>query len=547
MKAPTADRTPDGVWIRRFPRLIPLGLFLIVMAATFVALMAIEQAAGDARRIDLERHAGEIGAALQRRAAESAASLHAAAALMATRDDANRQAFSRFAAALSGGGSYHSALGIGWAPLLAPAEVGAHERGQQALARGYAIRPRPGADTRLLAPVTYLEPMSAINHRALGFDMYSESVRRDAMDRAIAVHGPATSGRLHLVQDDGRPDARGFIVYMPVYDPDTQRVRGFVYSPFRAADFLAAASQLPSARNLEVAIYDGSLATENLLAERRLAGAGGVRLLKPLTIAERQWILEVADKSTAGLSVLSRFTLFFGVLLALAAMLLGRFVTRQAAADRAVLERLSSEAAIRTSLVRELNHRVKNTLANVLSIASLTRRRARGLDDFADALTGRIRALSATHDLLSQSDWSSAPIAGIVRSELAPYMAPGDDHVEISGPGIALAPNDAMSLGLALHELATNAAKYGALSAAGGKVRVTWRLMAPDLAEVQWTESGGPAVAAPAKRGFGRDLIEKIVASELNNAVDLRFEPGGVRCRLRVPVRQAGEFAIRQG
>jgi len=220
-------------------------------------------------------------------------------------------------------------------------------------------------------------------------------------------------------------------------------------------------------------------------------------------------------------------------------------VTRRASEDRMVLEWLSSQSAIRTSLTRELNHRVKNTLANVLSIIALTRRRAESLDDFADSLIGRVRALSATHDLLSQTDWSNAPISKVIYSELAPYMQDGEKHVEITGPEVSLAPNDALSLGLAVHELATNAAKYGALSTTEGRVSIEWTLLSPEVVEVRWREMGGPPVRAPEKRGFGRDLIEKIVAQELKAEVELEFRPEGVECRLRVPVRQLSNFAIR--
>ena len=227
-------------------------------------------------------------------------------------------------------------------------------------------------------------------------------------------------------------------------------------------------------------------------------------------------------------------------------LVLARLVTRQAAEDRQALMWLEEQASIRNSLTRELNHRVKNTLANVLSIISLTRRRASDLDSFANGLEGRIRALSATHDLLTQSEWGSTPIRAVVQAELAPYVQDSDHALDITGPAVELAPNDALSLGLAIHELATNAAKYGSLSVSGGQVAVTWHLITQDLARVEWAERGGPPVPqGKRKRGFGTELIEKIVAHELRNPVDLRFEPEGVRCSLILPVRQPAEFSMR--
>ena len=220
--------------------------------------------------------------------------------------------------------------------------------------------------------------------------------------------------------------------------------------------------------------------------------------------------------------------------------------TSRAAEDRKVLEWLTQQNAIRLSLTRELNHRVKNTLANVLSIVSLTRRRSHSIDEFAEGLNGRIRALSATHDLLAQRDWSGAPLSEVVKSELAPYLDPDDSHADLEGPDVALAPNDALSLGLALHELATNAAKYGALSTPAGRVAIKWHLLSDRICEVDWKESGGPTVIAPSSRGFGLDLIEKIVSHELKAAVELEFAPDGVHCRLKVPVRASSTFAMRR-
>jgi two-component sensor histidine kinase len=377
--------------------------------------------------------------------------------------------------------------------------------------------------------------------------MYSEAKRREGMDLAAAMAQPVATGIVHLIQDQDRSQSAGFLIYMPVYRGEgaNRTLRGFVYSPFRASEFLDSAVELVRNRRVEIAIYDGARQPDRLLAARLIPGENAVSMDRRIVVANRPWIVHVSLKRTRTLSTLSRATLVFGAVLGVLVMFIARLITKRAAEDRAVLEWLSGQSAIRTSLTRELNHRVKNTLANVLSIVALTRRRSADLDDFAESLTGRIRALSATHDLLSQSDWTNAPIAEIVRSELAPYMADSDPHVTMSGPDISLAPNDAMSLGLAIHELATNAAKYGALSVDTGQVLIEWRLLSPEIAELHWREAGGPAVQAPSKRGFGRDLLEKIVAHELQSKVDLRFDAGGVECTLQVPVRRLASFAIR--
>lgn len=542
------DRVQKQAWFHKYPRGWPFLLFIIASITTAVSVMAIERADRQTRRVELDRNLVEISSALERRVTENIALLRAGAALFGSQRDVSEEQFRAFAEDLQGKGNLYGSLGMGWAPLvpvehLAELEVAQQDGGDF----DWIVHPRPDVGQELVAPILYIEPQDLPNRDARAYDMFSDPVRRAAMQQAMKLGKPVASGKVHLVQDAGRTEAAGFLIYMPVVvgGGSSRQVKGFVYSPFRAETFLNSASELYRADQIDVAIYDGAVAPENLLAERRAEGLTGPTMERRIDVGSHTWVVVISDRKVGLLSAASRITLFFGALTSLMVMAIARFITRRSAEDRRVLEWLQGQAAIRNSLTRELNHRVKNTLANVLSIAALTRRRATDIDDFTESLTARIRALSATHDLLSQSDWRHAGLGDVVRSELAPYMQGSEGHVEMSGPEIRLAPNDAMSLGLAIHELATNAAKYGALSRPEGRIHVHWRQIASDLAEVHWREEGGPPVAVPGKRGFGRDLIEKIVAHELKSDVELEFLPAGVECRLRVPVRTSREFALR--
>jgi two-component sensor histidine kinase len=357
---------------------------------------------------------------------------------------------------------------------------------------------------------------------------------------------PTSSDRVVLLQSASVVEP-GFLIYMPVFEPvtDGRRLRGFIYSPFTARHFLESALELEDAGSYGVKLYDGTISEEHLLASVEGNAADGETVVERVSVANNPWLLQITSSYGGGLSGLSMVTMIFGMLVASLLMLLVRMLTQQAIEDDASLKWFEEQASIRNSLTRELNHRVKNTLANVLSIMALTRRRATNLDEFADGLDGRIRALSATHDLLTKSDWGTTPIRSVVEAELVPYAQDGDHVIELQGPDIQLAPNDALSLGLATHELATNAAKYGALSKPGGKVAVHWNLASEALVRIEWQESGGPPVHPQRGRGFGTDLIERIVAHELKNPVDLQFNPEGVRCVLTVPVRRPTEFAMR--
>ena len=189
-------------------------------------------------------------------------------------------------------------------------------------------------------------------------------------------------------------------------------------------------------------------------------------------------------------------------------------------------------------LVDELNHRVKNMLTVVVSLASQTLRRTPTLDAFSDVFLGRLQALTAAYTLLTRENWSSVQLREIVEEELRPFVAPDRANIRIEGPAVSLDSRSALALGLALHELATNAVKYGALSVTEGDVAVTWSLEGEDASELvlTWVECHGPPVEPPATRGFGRSLIEQALAHDMRAEATLEFTPDGVRATVRAPM-----------
>jgi len=186
-------------------------------------------------------------------------------------------------------------------------------------------------------------------------------------------------------------------------------------------------------------------------------------------------------------------------------------------------------------LAREVDHRARNALAVVQSIVRLTR--ARNVSDYVAAVDGRIKALARAHTLLSDARWDSADLRALVTEELAPYRANEGDKVEITGPDVALPPHVAQGLALALHELATNAAKHGALSSLAGKVSVSWQVLADGLI-LQWIESGGPQIGPPAARSFGLKVIRTSIENQLGGSAVFDWERHGMRCCLSIPRSQ---------
>ncbi|MDX2155700.1 MAG: PAS domain S-box protein [Hyphomicrobiaceae bacterium] len=189
-------------------------------------------------------------------------------------------------------------------------------------------------------------------------------------------------------------------------------------------------------------------------------------------------------------------------------------------------------------LVRELDHRVKNILARFLVVIERTADGPMSTVAFVEALKSRVDSMSRAHEILSRSHWSGAPLATLVASQLDAYASNGNLH--ISGPEVMLSPDATQALSIVVNELATNAAKYGALSSAGGRVSVSWQCRpGPDeqgVLEIDWREENGPIVRAPTQEGYGMSTIRGLLHHELDGQVELGFPPSGVVCRMRLPL-----------
>lgn len=217
------------------------------------------------------------------------------------------------------------------------------------------------------------------------------------------------------------------------------------------------------------------------------------------------------------------------------------------ALDSALMYASLSETLERQKfLLRELDHRCKNTLAAVQSVADQTLRRSPTPGHFVEAFNGRLGALAQAHELLTRGRWGPAPLLEVLEEAMAPFGGIDDHRIRASGPDINLAPETCVAMHMTLHELAVNAAKYGALSAEGGQVEIAWNV---DFAEesrrleLMWTERDGPPVMEPTSRGFGSRLIEQGIARELGGEATMAFEPGGFVFCLKAPLSRRMSLA----
>ena len=204
------------------------------------------------------------------------------------------------------------------------------------------------------------------------------------------------------------------------------------------------------------------------------------------------------------------------------------------------LTRHKQDSARGKMMIDELNHRVKNTLSTVQSIITEALRRPAEQAAIRDAIESRILALSRSHDLLTSSSWEGAGLHDLVDIALEPFevVAGSAERFTIRGDNVQLTPNATLSLAIALHELATNAVKYGASSNDSGTIAIDWAVTARDSGErlrLRWIEQGGPRVKPPTHKGFGSWVIERGLAHELGGRVSLDYLPAGVACRIDIP------------
>jgi two-component system, chemotaxis family, CheB/CheR fusion protein len=190
------------------------------------------------------------------------------------------------------------------------------------------------------------------------------------------------------------------------------------------------------------------------------------------------------------------------------------------------------------TLTSELSHRVKNVITLIDSMATQTLARSSSLTEFGDAFHGRLRTVARAHGELFSSQWRAADIQGLATATMEGCAA-DKSRVQIDGEPLSLAPYQAMAVNLTLHELCTNALKYGALSTKAGRVAINWSVQNPAGARqvrLIWKEYGGPRVERPQRKGYGTQLIETLVPYELHGEVDLHFEEGGLTCELLFPL-----------
>lgn len=542
------------------PRTLPLLVLVIGLAASIAAAVQVKSIAEAKDRERFDNAVDQANAGISDRMQAYVAILNAGAGLFhASNGRVDRVAFAAFAEHLDLERLYPGVQGIGYSRRVAAADAPALVR-EMRLKGTPTFQIVPDAPREEIHTIVFLEPMDARNAAAIGYDMFTHPVRRAAMAAARDTGAAAMSGKVELVQEITEHKQAGFLMYHPVYEGGIaptrveerrRRLQGFVYAPFRADDLLRGIFSAQNNPRVHFAVYDGPPAPENLLHRSfdqepsRLAKTARFTTERTVTTAGRTWTVGYYTRPEFEIGSSRGFPLAFFAGGMLATLLVSAAtwyqVRARLSAEQEVAARVTAESQLRL-LLDELNHRVKNTLATVQSVAAQTLREGQSPREAREIFEARLLALSQTHDLLTQDRWRGASLADLVTVEVAPYQRNDAGRVRPAGPAVWLAPNSALALGMALHELVTNAVKYGALSTPAGRVDIEWEIVGPPAQRwlrLCWREHGGPRVARPQRRGFGTRLITTGLKRQLNGRVELSFEPDGVRCTIEMPLSDA--------
>lgn len=415
---------------------------------------------------------------------------------------------------------------------------------------GRDIKVWPTTDQPVGFAVVLVEPYTPRRNAALGFDMFSDPTRRDAMRRAWQTGEPAASGVVQLVQEKGLTVKQpGFLIYLPVYarapggaNGDTivtgngaRPVEAFVYAPFRIGDMMRAVlgPQLDTLDGIE--IYAGQGPSAPLIF--RKGDIGWDPQEEMLRVADRQWTMRISSGRL--LERLGRpfAILIFGIAVALLATQLHRVQRRRIDVAQALADEKARHAEDRELMIGEMAHRMKNAFARIGALARITLRESASLDEFETKFDGRMRALSDAKQMLVTGAVDTVELERIVHRELDLAGVSPDRLAAVTGPAVRLDDEGAQAMSLALHEFVTNSIKYGAL-AGKGELRVGWHREDGQVT-LEWTESGLPDTPNVEQESFGTRFIRTMIERQLKGTWTRTATAGRLSIVIRWPDQPA--------
>ncbi|MGX9142899.1 CHASE domain-containing protein [Mesorhizobium sp. 128a] len=539
-----------------FPIVAFIAVALISLTMAGFAYFATQEAA----RIKFEATADDALNRIESRIDLHLSLLRSTQALFDARNgEISRSEFKAFFGALDLDTNFAGMRGIGYLRLAKAGDEAAVER-DMLRDRGVPHTVYPDTAQSWRTPVVLFEPLDPANESTIGYDMFTDPVRREAIEKAMADDAQHASGLVQLGQGTGAAQTfTGFLVFVRLnvetapdgINASRSSTSGFLYAAFRARDLFQTALSRTPLLPVNTEVYDGKVDAGNLLfqSETPPVASFGDRLLvtRKIIVAGRPWT--VLFRPTSAFSQPSSRAIpvmlgLFGLLLAGAIALVARYQERAYDAKSLLHETTEKSLLEKDLMLQEMKHRIKNSITRVLAIARQTAAHATDVKEFSSSFSARLQAMAASQDMLTRSRWQKADLGDLLRIELGQVFGKELPDGILSGPQVLLDETTTQALGLTFHELATNALKYGEAGNSVGALKVDWSFQGrgPDrMLVLNWREAGQKQLEAPAKTGFGTKLIDLNVTRELRGTISRNFRADGLTVEIRIPPPDTGK------
>lgn len=533
-----------------FPIVAFIAVALISMTMAGFAYFATQEAA----RIKFEATADDALNRIESRIDLHLSLLRSTQALFDARNgEISRSEFKAFFRALDVDSNFAGLRGIGYLRLAKAGDEAAVER-DMLRDRGVPHAVYPDTAQSWRTPVVLFEPLDPANESTIGYDMFTEPARREAIEKAMADDAQHASGLVQLGQGAGAAQTfTGFLVFVRLnvetapdgINASRSSTSGFLYAAFRARDLFQTALSRTPLLPVNTEVYDGKVDADNLLfqSETPPVASFGDRLLvtRKIVVAGRPWT--VLFRPTSAFSQPSSRAIpvmlgLFGLLLAGAIALVARYQERAYDAKSLLHETTEKSLLEKDLMLQEMKHRIKNSITRVLAIARQTAAHATDVKEFSSSFSARLQAMAASQDMLTRSRWQKADLGDLLRIELGQVFGKELPEGILSGPQVLLDETTTQALGLTFHELATNALKYGEAGNSVGALKVDWSFEgrgSDRMLVLNWREAGQKQLEAPAKTGFGTKLIDLNVTRELRGTIARDFRADGLTVEIRIP------------
>jgi CHASE1-domain containing sensor protein/two-component sensor histidine kinase len=533
-----------------FPALVFVAIAFAGLAMATFAYLSGEEAA----RIKFEATADDALSRIESRVSLNLALLRATEAYFETRNgDVSAAEFKVYFDTLQVEKNFEGLEGLGMLGMGPAAEFGALN--QELVRRqgaGAEIFPAV-TDAEWRTPLMLYEAIGEQRRSVLGFDMFSEAPRREAMLAAIATGEPRASRRLMLGQRTGDEIVPGFLIFSAVERAkrpegvhggpvtDGQAPAALVFATFRASDLFSKILDKFPPLPAHAEVFDGAIDAANLIFRSEKPVGGELVTTRQLLVAGRPWTIEfrpTAEFTMPTSQVVPILLGLFGLLLAVAMAFLQYYQSRAYDAVATLQETSEKSLLEKDLMLQEMKHRIKNSITRVLAISRQTAAGAKDVKEFSESFGARLQAMAASQDMLTRSRWQKADLAELLRIELSQAFGKDLPAGTLDGPKVLLPETVTQALGLTFHELATNALKYGEVGMKPDALTVNWQLDYERRSLVLlWKERGSSAVEAPAQAGFGTKLIDLNVERELNGRIRRNYRPDGLDIEIEVPLR----------